>query len=71
MRSSGHFRVERNAAKVMTPDNAAADTERESEAGADADPAMVFDLFDRFRRKILDRLHAHDFSRANLAEIPT
>jgi hypothetical protein len=41
------------------------------ETGADADLAMVCDVFDRFRRIILDRLHAHDFSCSNLAEIPT
>ena len=35
------------------------------------DPAMVFDLFDCFRREIFGCLDAHYFARTNLSEIPT
>src|SRR6201999_4021630 len=51
-------------------DDAAADTERKSQTRADAYAAMVCNLFGRFRRIILDRTHAQDFSRSNVAEKP-
>ena len=71
MRPSGHFRVGRNAEKLIKPSYAAADTEWDSDTGIDTGPSIVFSFSGRLRRQIVDRSDVQNFAYAEVTVIPT